>query len=426
MPNIALFLALLVVGTGGPAATQPDSTETLLAEIRANLQIVRHYVPSERVELSLGLGEAAQLKFTANDAGVSEFLFLHQADCVQILYACEGERHDRTSLTSARSRNVRTISKAGAPVWIRCSTEWSAQDNRARVVFRADIVPQDEVQRILEERRRQAEEHLNAMRRVLDWDVDDTIAPIRMHIPSQDDRNLVSLRTKYELDGVVAGAADDYDRLHRLVKWVHDRWQHAGDNTPSRSDPLTILEEAGEGKRFRCVEYSIVLAGCAQSLGMPARMTGLKREDAATAKAGAGHVVAEVWLASHGKWAMADGQWDTIPEREGVPLNAVEFQEAFARKASGLVIRSSSDVDADVYLRWIVPYLYFFDCRLDQDFFGVTSDHAEEQRYQPRRGMVMLCPKNATRPTVFQGTVPIRNCTYISNPRAFYPQPSGR
>lgn len=414
---------VLVVATSVAVAQDHAARDALEKKAKSNLKVDRAYVPSDRVELTLALGEAARLKFAENEAGVSEFLFLYETDCLQVLYACAGESYDWTSLTTKRPTDSRTISN-GAPVWMKCTTEWKLQDGKAVTIFHAELLPKEDVRRIQEAQKRAAEERMNSLRRVLEWDEDKTVPPIRMTIPNPDDPDLVALRKKYELDEIVAGTGDDYDRLQRMLKWVHERWQHTGDNTPSRPDPLTILAEAAEGKRFRCVEYATVTAGCAQALGMPARTLGLKREDAETAKSGAGHLVAEVWLASRKKWVFADGQWDAIPEKDGVPLNAVEFQEAFGKNAAGLSIRSSSKLKSDTYFYWVAPYLYYFDCHLDQGLFGTGSDRAESQRYQPERGMVMLCPKGAKKPAVFQGKAPIKNCTYISSPRAFYPRPT--
>jgi len=104
-------------------------------------------------------------------------------------------------------------------------------------------------------------------------------------------------------------------------------------------------------------------------------------------------------------------------------LNAVEFQDAFARNAPGLKIRSSSDINADSYLGWVARYLYYFDFSIDQHFSAPKTDHAEDQRYQPQRGAIMLVPKGAKKPALFQRKTPMKNLTYISNPRAFYPVP---
>ena len=419
-----LTLPVVAAAAASAPASSSRSLESVLEQTRRNLVVDRAYAPGAEVELTLGVGEGARLKFAENAAGVSEFLFRYEPGSLHVLFACTGEQHNWTILTDKRPTDSRDISTARAPVWMKCKTEWRVQDGKARVAFLAAPLSERAMREIKEERRRREQERMRKLRRVLEWDEAETNAPIRMVLPSADDPALVALRTKYDLEKVVSGAGDDYERLRRLVKWAHDRWQHTGDNTPSRSDPLTILAEAAQGKRFRCVEYSIVVAGCAQSLGMPARRLGLKREDVETAQSGAGHVVAEVWLNSRKKWVLADGQWDALPEKDGVPLNAVEFQDAFARNAPGLKIRSSSDIKADSYLGWVAPYLYYFDFSMDQRFSAPQTDHAEGQRYQPQRGAVMLVPKGAERPAVFQRKTPMKNLTYISDPRAFYPVPT--
>lgn len=107
-----------------------------------------------------------------------------------------------------------------------------------------------------------------------------------------------------------------------------------------------------------------------------------------------------------------------------VPLNAIEFQRAFARNDPGLKVRSSSDVDPVRYLSWIVPYLYYLDVNVDQCLFGPGSDHLNAAaRYHPKTGKIMLVPKGAKQPTVFQRSTPIRNCTYIASAKAFYAAP---
>jgi len=251
---------------------------------------------------------------------------------------------------------------------------------------------------------------------VLECDNSPQSLNIAMLMDNPNDSGLVELRTKYRLEEVVSGSKDDYEKLRKLVKWTHDQWKQSGSNMPSRSDPLTILKEASEGERFRCVEYAIVIAACARSLGMPSRVLALKREDVETASSNAGHVVAEVWLNQFNKWVFADAQFDAIPEINGVPLNAVEFQEALAQNKPGLKVRSNSQgLHIWYYKNWISPYLYYFDFRIDQRFFTGQSER--------KSGMIMLVPKGAKNPKVFQKKYPIRDCTYISNPETFYQPP---
>ncbi len=226
-----------------------------------------------------------------------------------------------------------------------------------------------------------------------------------------DDIKMSTLRDKYSLENLKS--ISEYETLKNIVKWTHDQWSHNGNNLPSNPDPLTILEEASEGQNFRCVEYGIIAAACAQSLGMPARVLSLKRKDAETAEYNAGHVLAEVWVDEYKKWVIVDPQWDAIPELDGIPLNAVEFQQNISLYGSGLSIQSSSIIRRRSYIKWISPYLFYFQVKINQT---LSSDPAKKGKEQ-----IMLVPKGAKKPTIFQRKYPIENCIYISNPDTFYP-----
>ncbi|HEV2705472.1 MAG TPA: transglutaminase-like domain-containing protein, partial [Pyrinomonadaceae bacterium] len=177
--------------------------------------------------------------------------------------------------------------------------------------------------------------------------------------------------------------------------------------------PISILEEAKQGKRFRCVEYSAVLAGALNAVGIPARVLGLKTEDVETRESGAGHVVTEAYLADKKKWIMVDGQWDVIPTLKGQPLNAVELQEALAKNAKGLGVESLSGADAKKYFAWVAPYLFYFDTRFDSRIEGATHTRS-----------LMLVPVGAKEPAVFQKKHSLKSMVYTNSLRLFYAPPA--
>jgi transglutaminase-like putative cysteine protease len=228
-----------------------------------------------------------------------------------------------------------------------------------------------------------------------------------------DEPYLQKLRTQYKLDEVVAGAASDYEKVRAISRWVRGRWRHNGRSQPSRSDPISILEEAAQGKQFRCVEYSIVASGALNALDIRSRLLALKTADVETRKSGAGHVVVEAFLHDLNRWIMIDAQWDVIPVLDGKPLNAVELQRALAARAPGLGVDSRSAVDAREYFDWVEKYLFYFDVRFDQRF-GQTRG----------RGVLMLVPVGAKEPTLFQRNSPISGITYTRSVRAFYATPA--
>jgi hypothetical protein len=232
------------------------------------------------------------------------------------------------------------------------------------------------------------------------------------HFSSKDDPYLVKLRTEYKLSQLVAKDTTDYQKLLTVSKWVRSQWEHNGQNQPSKEDPITILQEAAQGKQFRCVEYSNVLCGALNALGIPARVLALKTRDVETRPSGAGHVVTEAYLRDLDKWVMIDGQWDAIPVLDQTPLNAVELQRALAEGKAGLTVDGFSGTEADTYFPWIQEYLFYFDTPLDNRYDLDTEP-----------GSLMLVPLGAKNPVVFQQKYPITSMFYTHSVDDFYPHP---
>jgi hypothetical protein len=139
---------------------------------------------------------------------------------------------------------------------------------------------------------------------------------------------LKQLRDQYRLGDVIAGKKTELDKQLALMAWVHGRWPHDGWNNPSHDDALTILKEAAEGKKFRCVQYSVTLAQVLQAMGFPARRVGL-RSDGASFGVGKGHVVSEAWNNELGKWILLDGQNNATWQDGDTVLDATEVRERF-------------------------------------------------------------------------------------------------
>lgn len=138
---------------------------------------------------------------------------------------------------------------------------------------------------------------------------------------------LSELRTKYRLETVVANGKTETEKQLALLSWVHDRWPHAGLSEPSHEDALTILREVAAGKRFRCVEYSVVSTQVLQSMGYPARVVRL-RMDGVSFGVGKEHVVTEVWNNDLQKWILLDGQNNATWQLDGAFLSAAEVRRA--------------------------------------------------------------------------------------------------
>jgi hypothetical protein len=211
---------------------------------------------------------------------------------------------------------------------------------------------------------------------------------------------LRQLRTDNKLLDLVKDAQSTTDKILAVTNWVSKLWSHNGNNQPEKRDPIFIIEQAKTGKQFRCVEYSIVVTGCLNAIGIHSRVLGLKRADVEKAQSGAGHVVSEAYIPELNKWVMIDGQWNAIPFIESVPLNAVELQQAISSKNSKLRFWSSSgEINKKAYRKWIIPYLFYFDFGFDQRYMPIEKTHRVENKDR-----LMLVPLGAKLPVAFQKT----------------------
>lgn len=231
-----------------------------------------------------------------------------------------------------------------------------------------------------------------------------------------DSTYLTKLRDKYKLEEKVAGCKNDYEKAKVIVTWVTGLWEHHGSNKPQKDDPISIIEAVKEGKRFRCVEYGIVVSGVLNSLGIPSRVVGLSNKYAETELLGAGHVLADAYIEDLDKWIMIDGQWGVIPTLNDTPLNAVELKQALAKETqpSGLGVYSNSEVDVKYFFSWIEKYLYYIDVPFDNRIGLDKSEYIN--------GNLMLLPEGAIRPEKFQVRWEIGEMIYTHSIHDLYPK----
>jgi hypothetical protein len=246
--------------------------------------------------------------------------------------------------------------------------------------------------------------------RPLQWDRTQNPPAFNVTYDTPGTEEFQQLKREFSIDSVVAGAKDDYERLRRLTHWVSTRWEHSPNQMASKSDPLTILREAEKGGRFICREYAIVLAGVANAYGMPARVLNLLPREVETRSEA--HSVAEVWLDQFHKWVLADGQYGAIGELDGVPLNGIELQKAFAEDKPVKCI-----VGADVAAEW-KPFI------LRNAFYFKFGDDQRSFLHKTNRQLVLV-PKGSPEPHKFAGgnESVFAGAVYTSNPDTFYAPP---
>src|SRR5690348_15811599 len=74
---------------------------------------------------------------------------------------------------------------------------------------------------------------------------------------------LKELRTRYELDQVVAAGKDEFDRQVQVMDWVFHRFKKFGTPTSQARGALDILKAIEEGNTFYCSHYAQVFVSAA-------------------------------------------------------------------------------------------------------------------------------------------------------------------
>lgn len=142
---------------------------------------------------------------------------------------------------------------------------------------------------------------------------------------------MVTLRKKFKLDEVVAGAETELERMVKLRDWVAHQWRFCA---PKENYPAWDADEILSRKYGFCVQYAIVFMQCAISLGHQARFVFGNHSGAID---GGGHEVCEWWSDEYGKWVFFDvnQNWHHINPASGAPYNLLEIHDAIIRHYYG-------------------------------------------------------------------------------------------
>lgn len=167
----------------------------------------------------------------------------------------------------------------------------------------------------------------------------------RFKFDSYDNPKLEQLRTRYQLEQVVAPGKDEFERQMLLMDWTHRQFKKFGQPSTTVRGALDILKAIDDGQTFFCSQYAQVLVSAAASLGWVDRPLALRRHQG-VAKVGGSteHSVTEIWSNQHRKWVMFDPTSNMYLEKEGLPLNAYEIrQEWFHKEGTNLVFVVSKE-----------------------------------------------------------------------------------
>jgi hypothetical protein len=152
---------------------------------------------------------------------------------------------------------------------------------------------------------------------------------------------LRELRETFRLDAI-AGEGGDFERLARLMKWVHALTTHA--RSPSRPQRMNGLHLAHlaqeEGKRLNCWMYSTIMNDATLSLGIPSRIIYLLPHKDPPSE---NHVVTTAYCRELGRWVMFDADMNAfVTDPDGTPLGITEIRRRVVYRQP---LRVSDSVD---------------------------------------------------------------------------------
>lgn len=137
--------------------------------------------------------------------------------------------------------------------------------------------------------------------------------------------------------------------------WARRSWEHANDHVEV-ADAIDVLDRVAEGRRFACVEYSIVLSQALNALGLPARRVGLLQRPH-HAGVGRGHVVSEAWIDDLGRWVLLDGQNGAYwVGGDGQPLGVADLVALYRDRGTARMECLAEAVEPSVQAFW---FTYF-------------------------------------------------------------------
>lgn len=153
-----------------------------------------------------------------------------------------------------------------------------------------------------------------------------------------DDTLLRELRTRYELEKVVAPGRDEWEKQCLLKHWIRQRIPNGTPTQPGES-ALEVLDNAAHGAKYWCSYYGLTYMQCAQALGWTSRKLGIDRLNDKNGLGSRHHGVAEIWSNQFGKWVVIDCQSDLHYEKNGIPLSAWEIRSEWLKNKGADVQR---------------------------------------------------------------------------------------
>ena len=212
---------------------------------------------------------------------------------------------------------------------------------------------------------------------------------------SRTHESLQSLRERYKLDEV-AGQGTVEEKALRLMRWMHKKVRHNGNNPwPAVRTAEAILPQCEkDGLELNCRMLSTVLNDCYLAMGFDSRIVQCSPLDPYDQDC---HVINAVWVADTKRWIWLDPTNEAwFVDKKGRLLSIPEVRQAIR---AGTDLKLGQDlnwngepVTKTYYMEYMAKNLYWFSVPVENRV-GYENDETEIRTY------VQLVPKGSAYPS---------------------------
>ncbi|HEY4788730.1 MAG TPA: transglutaminase domain-containing protein [Bacteroidales bacterium] len=197
---------------------------------------------------------------------------------------------------------------------------------------------------------------------------------------SSSDSILKKIKMAFHLDSI-AGKGDELSQIINLMKWVHYRVSHNGENSIAARSTLDIVNYFDSTKTgVNCRLMAIILNDIYLACGFKARIVGCRpHEDYSTES----HVTNMVFSKTLNKWVYMDPSFMVyVVNKDGILLNHSEFRESLIKnkpiKINSDLNHNGDDYSGGVkaYLAYMTKNLFCFSCPLYSKY-GYETDKSD-------------------------------------------------
>ena len=190
------------------------------------------------------------------------------------------------------------------------------------------------------------------------------------YLDHSEDSYLQQLRHTYNLKELLDAKASDFQNFKNIQSWVLSKWNSKNRTCSGKEEIFRILKKAKKAN-YGYIDYNTITSACLQSLGYKLRRIWLSSPDAKKLRQRSVHVIYEVYLKDLNKWFFIDPKYDIMICKDGIPLNAVEFQQAIIDQEELEVHNPVEVISSEDYLEWISPYLFCFTISLNKGAISI-------------------------------------------------------